>query len=359
MKIMKLVRTLSLTLCILSAWACQTSDHTATQAPFSFYPTLSQFQFFQGNINRLEPVDEVIAYELNSPLFTDYASKTRFFRLPPNTKMIYKGSGLPEFPEGTILIKNFFYQEGENLTQPNRRLVETRLLVKDQNTWKVGTYIWNDEQTEAYHEILGGTKKITWTNPEGETLVINYVIPDNNDCKSCHQNSGKISPIGPKIRNLNGENVFAGEKANQLVHYASLGKLEGLPEDFSQIDKLPVWDDDSYSLEERARAYLDINCGHCHSANGPANNTALNLNLEENDPHKLGFCKGPVSAAQGSGSLRFDIVPGNARTSILHYRMNSIETGVAMPEIGKTLIHKEGVALIEAWINSLNTGGCN
>jgi hypothetical protein len=34
--------------------------------------------------------------------------------------------------------------------------------------------------------------------------------------------------------------------------------------------------------------------------------------------------------------------------------MNSTEQGVAMPEIGRVLIHEEGVQIVADWINSMN-----
>jgi hypothetical protein len=100
-------------------------------------------------------------------------------------------------------------------------------------------------------------------------------------------------------------------------------------------------------------AYLDVNCAHCHSQFGPATNTGLFLNSEEKSPHRIGVFKGPVSAAQGSGNLKYNIVPGDANASILVYRLKSIETGVAMPEIGRSLVHSEGVQLISDWINQM------
>ena len=47
------------------------------------------------------------------------------------------------------------------------------------------------------------------------------------------------------------------------------------------------------------------------------------------------------------------IKPGSAEESILHYRINSSELEVRMPELGRELIHTEGVELIHDWINSL------
>jgi len=35
------------------------------------------------------------------------------------------------------------------------------------------------------------------------------------------------------------------------------------------------------------------------------------------------------------------------------HRMNSTEPAVMMPELGRKMIHKEGVALIRSWIASL------
>jgi hypothetical protein len=47
------------------------------------------------------------------------------------------------------------------------------------------------------------------------------------------------------------------------------------------------------------------------------------------------------------------VVPGQADKSILIHRMNSTEVGVAMPELGRSTVHQEGVELIRQWINSL------
>jgi hypothetical protein len=57
-----------------------------------------------------------------------------------------------------------------------------------------------------------------------------------------------------------------------------------------------------------------------------------------------------VAAGRGSGSLRYDIVPGHPNQSILLYRMKTNDPAIAMPEIGREQIHEEGVALIEEWI---------
>ena len=341
---------------IAIVWSC--TGKSVKEKPFTFHERLSQYDFFEGDMSALKPAEGVIPYDLNTPLFTDYAYKARFVKVPEGEFLTSKNGELI-FPDGTILIKNFFYYQDERNTGAGRNIIETRLLVKQHSQWKVATYIWDDDQKEAGMEILGATKHVKWVDHRGRFMETNYVIPDNNDCKSCHKKGGKISPIGPKIANLNKVISTGKAKINQLNYFLSQGIIKGL-ESIDQMPKMPVWDDSArYTINQRARAYLDVNCGHCHNAAGPANNTGLFLEFEQQDSFKLGLCKGPVSAAQGSGNLKYDIVPGNPEASILHYRMNSIEPGIAMPELGRTLIHTEGVSLIKTWIESLEEEGCD
>jgi hypothetical protein len=106
-------------------------------------------------------------------------------------------------------------------------------------------------------------------------------------------------------------------------------------------------------LVARARAYLDINCAHCHSPTGPANTTALTLNPFVPSDRSVGVCKPPVAAGKGTGDRLFGIVPGQPDASIMMYRVASTEGGVMMPELGRSSVHAEGVALLRQWITSL------
>ena len=107
------------------------------------------------------------------------------------------------------------------------------------------------------------------------------------------------------------------------------------------------------TLDERARIWLDINCAHCHRADGPASTSGLHLGWREMDRLKIGVEKTPVAAGRGSGNLRFGIVPGKPDESILLYRIKSNDPGVMMPELGRTQIQPEAVALIRDWISSM------
>lgn len=327
----------------------ETRDNNVRQTGFEFKDKLSDYGFFKDTLKALDPLPGVVRYELHTPLFTDYSVKDRFVVLPRDSTMHYTAHGPLQFPDSTIIIKNFAYTN----EQHQKVMIETRLLVKDpaDHEWKVMNYLWNKEQTDAVKHITGARVPIRFLNEQKVPVSTVYQVPNTNDCKRCHTQEGELMPIGPKARNLNFAPVFLGR--NQLTDWASRGMLAGLP-DLKTVDQLPAWDDaQHYTLEQRARAYLDINCAHCHTRTGDAYNTGLFLEYEQADPHALGVRKSPVSAGGGAGGLNYDILPGDAAHSILAYRMNSAEPGTAMPELARTVIHKEGVKLIMDWINAM------
>lgn len=318
------------------------------------FAKLSEYGFFVGKLADLLPADGVVPYDLNTPLFSDYAYKARFVKLPDGKAAKYNDMDALEFPEGTVLIKNFYYPHDMTDESKGRRIMETRLLVNEAEGWKALPYIWNEEQTDATLEVAGGRRDVSWIHTDGVKMDLNYSVPNMNQCKGCHVKGNTMTPIGPKARNLNGDFAYADGKMNQLQKWKQLGILEGLPENMAEVPKVPVWNDPSTGdLYHRGRAYLDINCAHCHIADGPGNTSGLHLDYNETDNAKIGFHKAPIAAGRGSGGLAVDIEPGNPEASIIWYRMNSADPGIMMPELGRKMIHKEGVALIHEWIISL------
>ncbi len=313
---------------------------------------LSEWSFFEGSLKDLNPSERVFPYDLNSPLFSDYAQKARFFYLPVDSSVSYESKEVFEFPVGSVLIKNFFYPEDFANSEENVKLLETRLLIHEETGWNALTYIWNETQTEAYLEVAGASIPVSWTNQKGEEVAIDYSVPNLVQCKSCHEKSGKMVPIGPSARQLNRTNqAYQGQ--NQLVYWQLQNLINGLP-DHSEVDKMPEWDNAvAYDLADRARAWLDVNCAHCHRKTGPAKNSGLYLTYYEEDNYRLGLEKPPVAAGRGSGGMKFGIVPGRPAESILVHRIESLDPGVMMPELGRKLRHEEGIALIRDWISSL------
>ncbi|MFZ6011702.1 MAG: SO2930 family diheme c-type cytochrome [Bacteroidota bacterium] len=307
---------------------------------------LSDYGFFQGQLSALSPTPGVIPYTLNTPLFSNYAEKLRFIKVPEGSHIIYNDSIAFDLPVGTVLIKNFYYPEDFRKPARGRKIIETRLLVHTESGWEAFPYIWNAQQTEAFYDPAGETQTIAYINSSGKKITTPYAIPNKNQCKGCHIRGQKLMPIGPSARQLNTQ--IDGK--NQLVFWQQLGILKHLPQE-NAIPKLAVWDDPSSgTLDNRARAYLDANCAHCHSRMGPASTSGLFLDIDEKDPGHLGVNKPPVAAGRGAGDLQYDIVPGEPHKSILVFRMKTVDPAIAMPEIGREQIHKEGVALIEEWI---------
>ncbi|MEL7103812.1 MAG: hypothetical protein AAGL97_14765, partial [Pseudomonadota bacterium] len=93
---------------------------------------------------------------------------------------------------------------------------------------------------------------------------------------------------------------------------------------------------------------------HCHKATGSASNSGLWLDWEIEDAVTWGVGKHPTAAGRGAGDALVVIKPGDPAASILSFRMASDEPGIAMPELGRALVHDEGVALIEAWITQMD-----
>lgn len=283
-------------------------------------PRLSDFRFFVGE----RPNARVTGYSLNTPLFSDYTDKDRFVFMPAGAKLTFDAAGAPQFPVGAALIKTFRY---------GARKLETRLLLHRPGGWVALPYVWQGDDAVLKRT---GTRLDATVNGQ----AISYAVPNVNQCKECHGLSGAIVPIGPKARNLSGA---------MLEHWRKSGVTDAFPRDA----KIPRWDDETAPVALRARAYLDVNCGHCHNAGGAASNSGLFLTWDERDPTAIGIGKHPVAAGHGAGDLKVAIDPGHPERSILVHRMASTEPGAAMPEVGRATVHREAVKLVSAWIAGL------
>lgn len=299
---------------------------------------LSEFGFFTGP-GATAPSPALLGYSLRTPLFSDYAEKQRFMYLPAGARVQADSSGRVEFPVGAALIKTFGYGSGATF-----RPIETRVLLRRAGGWEALPYVWNADLSDADLKVAGTRLPITMTRADGRHEAISYAVPNKNQCKECHSSAGAVVPIGPLVANLQFEPRAAK---------AFRARMEG--PDVARFGGGPVWNDPKTgSLDARARAYLMVNCAHCHNPKGSASNSGLFLNYEAvSDRAATGIYKRPVAAGRGSGGHEFAIAPGQPDRSIVIHRMGSTEPGVAMPEVGRSMVHQEGVALIAEWISSL------
>jgi hypothetical protein len=125
---------------------------------------LSDWNVVLARNHRLELSEGVVAYELNTPLFSDYAHKLRTVWLPPGASAKYDAKQAFDFPVGTVISKTFYYPvmpgsrggdvvlrsepsaaefAGQGLDLEHVRLVETRLLVRRAEGWVAFPFVWN------------------------------------------------------------------------------------------------------------------------------------------------------------------------------------------------------------------------
>ncbi|MEM8771218.1 MAG: SO2930 family diheme c-type cytochrome [Pseudomonadota bacterium] len=314
--------------------------------------------------------DAVTPYDLATPLFSDYALKLRTVWTPDGETARYHATDAFDFPVGTVVTKTFYYpKEGsavsigapaplsaKEIPLTDYRLIETRLLVRRAHGWDALPYVWNEAQTEAVLKRTGDVKAMTLALNDGAREEFAYLVPNANQCAACHVTNAAtkaLQPIGLKARHLNKQSAYS-PAFNQLDHWTASGLLSA-----EEVDAPPAnadWTDETASVKARARAYLDINCSHCHNPNGAADTSGLNLEPDAAGP-ALGVCKSPIAAGQGTGGRQFGIAPGAPEASILAFRMETTEPAAMMPELGRALAHDEGVALINEWITAME-GTC-
>ena len=314
------------------------------------YPTrLSEWGLFDASADTLVISEQTRRYELNEPLFSDHALKLRTLYLPPGTAARYVERDAFDLPVGSIVTKTFFYQRGaqgaykrgahrgRTIDRSRHDLVETRLLVRQADGWDALPYVWQGD--EAVLDLTGELIPMAF---EDQNFV--YSVPSRNECGSCHvtdHTAGSLQPIGLKARHLPAafQQALAAEQL-----------LTAVPTDIPQAAPL---NDPMASIDERARAYLDINCGHCHNAQGAADTSGLLLDYHTESLRALGRCKPPIASGRGSGNRAYGIVPGAPDESILIYRMGTTAPGERMPEVGRALPHEQGIEVLRQWIAQL------
>ncbi len=317
---------------IIILTSCHKDDDSVTvpdpQVIAELLPSLSETNLFTGNLSELTLNSNALKYNLVSPLFTDYARKIHAIALPQGQTMQYNGSGIPIFPNGSLISKTFYYNNNEQDLSEGKTIIETRILIKENDTWVMGNYVWNNDQSDAILDNEEHVVPISWINDQGTTISTDYIVPNQASCIMCHSNSGDIIVIGPKLRSMN----FDINGVNQLQSFINNGDLTGAP-NVETIDALPNWENNLISLEERARAYFDINCAHCHSEGGMCE-FGSNLRLE----FETAFNETSIFESQVA----------------ISERMQTYSSGFSMPLIGVTMEHGEGFNLIQEYLDSLD-----
>jgi len=317
------------TLCVLLG-ACEPAERPVVNHPADQIPTrLGDWGIMFADGSRFSLNDGVVPYDLNTPLFSDYALKLRTVWLPEGTSAGYDDEQELDFPVGTIISKTFHYEKADSwsadsfsvikadresaldadgyLDLDDYVLIETRLLVRYDDGWRAIPYVWNAAQDEALLEVAGDQLNVELVSDDSTESVV-YIVPDANQCGGCHtpdHSAKELRPLGPRAWQLNRPYAWWDGPGSQLDHWSAAGLLQGLD------NEPPVgvrWSrPEDATLDARAKAYLDANCAHCHNAAGAADTSALHLNIDAPVDRHYGVCKTPVAVGRGSGDRPYDI----------------------------------------------------
>lgn len=294
----------------------------------------------------------LIPYSVNVPLWSDGAHKERFIAVPGDAQIEFPGSKAWNPPEGAVLVKTFSL-DLEAGNPISRRRIETRLLTKQQNEWVGYSYLWNEEQTDAFLVDKAG-KDVAFTiadaSAPGGKREQTWHYPSRAECMVCHSRAATYV-LGLQTDQMNRDHEYRGAVRNQLDTLSQLGILKSpLPKPAAELPKFPDLADESQPLEARVKAYLHVNCSVCHQAAG-GGNAAMELENHQALAKMLIVDETPKHDKFGIENAKL-IAPKDPARSILLHRISRRGKG-QMPPLASSLVDDQAVALIRRWVEQL------
>jgi uncharacterized repeat protein (TIGR03806 family) len=288
--------------------------------------------------NATLPASGLIPYAPNAAFWSDGAVKERWIGLPNGQNITVGAEGDWDFPNGTVLVKNF---------RRANRLIETRLFMRHPDgVWAGYSYEWNTAGSDA--TLVRGGKRVTIGGQP-------WIYPSEAQCLQCHSEAAGRS-LGVETRQLafNIRYPQTGRDAHQLVTLDAINVLT--PPIANPAGEIPYPNPagTAGTLGERARSYLHTNCAQCHRPGGP---TTANMDLRYATAlSATNACDVvPDLGDLGITNARL-IAPGAAARSVLIARMSRRDAN-GMPPVGSAQVDSGGAALLTEWVNSL--ANCN
>ena len=311
--------------------------------------TLSEVGIFE-DLGALSPKSFLLQYEVNSPLWSDNAKKTRWLILPDSEGIIFSSDSSWSFPIGTVIVKHFELIDDNG----NPIRLETRFLVNDVNHDIYGlTYKWNDEGSEAFLINPGDHEtRVVSLEFQNQLIEQTWQFPSTSQCLECHnKNAGHI--LGIKTSQINLE-IDQGDEQdsskNQITLWHEHGLFDYFPEaiEFENLSRLKSLEDTVSSVTDRVRSYLDSNCSHCHKPGGVE--AAFDARFSTPLQNQRLICA--FGSSRNTPENSYIIKPLQKDSSELWLRDMTDSQG-KMPPIGRTLIDSAYLKLLEDWIDSL------
>jgi uncharacterized repeat protein (TIGR03806 family) len=317
-------------------------------------PTLLSRTGVFSDVATLTPAPELLAYEVNAPLWSDGAHKRRWISLPFDPQQADAGPAISfsanggwYFPSGTVLVKHFALPVDERDPTRIRRL-ETRVLVRSNDVPVYGaTYRWRDDQSDAELVTEGQDHDLVITTRDGGTRTQRWHYPSRSECLSCHNRvAGPV--LGVNTRQLNRR---AADGVHQLRRWNDMGLFDP-PIPAGHLDDLPRLvppEDETADLGQRVRSYLDANCSHCHRP-GALPFVSYDARFETPLERQNLLDVRPVND-YGIDRVRY-VKPNDPWRSMILVRLERGDS-MRMPPLGRNVPDRHAIALVRRWIRSL------
>lgn len=296
----------------------------------------SPFPLLLSETGCMDPADpslpgpSLVPYDVNMPLWSDGSDKQRWLAIPDGEQITVGSDGHWDLPIRSVLVKHFTLDE---------RLIETRLLVRHEDgLWAGYTYQWDASGADARWVRFGAEVALSG----GDT----WQIPSSAECSMCHT-SASGQTLGMETAQLARSLEYSpGRRGDQLDTLAHVGILDEAPETRSALPGLDQGAD-------AARAYLHVQCAHCHRPDGTTGNE---IDLRWTTPlEETGLCDALPEEVDLGIEDAVLLAPGEPARSLLLMRQRELGEH-RMPPVGTAAVHAEGVEAVEQWITDLN--GC-
>lgn len=296
-------------------------------------------------------------FNINHPQWLDGAQSTHYIALTDSQRVtVYKDpqpvgavamfNSRLHYPAGAVLARTIFMPRDNTGNLAAQLCIETQLLHFDGRLWRGYSYIWNEAQTDAELAPASGLE-LTLPGADGQR----WRVHSRTECMQCH-NPWPETTLAFTPEQLHQPDRGADSDWLKLVREGFVVTQEKKQKaiDPELCVRQPLVAKNHNDITAAARAYLHVNCSHCHQNGAGA---AVNLSLKVTD-NLAGLKAVDVAPAKGNFGIEAGklIASGAAARSALVYRMASSSTG-RMPHIGSREVDFEGVVVIADWIDSL------
>ena len=311
--------------------------------------TLSATNFF-SDLATLTPNPGAIAYDINLRFWSDHADKKRWFLInDPGDDFTFNADHQWYFPTGMVWVKHFDIELTRGDPSTSRRL-ETRFLVKTNEHVYGLTYRWENisnglPQTEAFLVPAEGESLDLPIVENGLAITQSWRYPARSSCLTCH-NTNSGASLSFNTRQLNRDGTLHGSSGNFLNLLDQFGYLG----DFT-LGNYPYYvspDEEAFSLTERVRSYLAVNCAYCHFDGGAASGSWDGRHHLTLDDTRL--INGYAFNTQLDDDDRL-IAPKLPQHSIIYNRATAQNGYSRMPPLATNVVDPEGAQLLLDWIN--------